>query len=157
MGFVPKRVHSPSDFELIDTEHARKKYISEQFASAMAALSLDHGMKHGDNATTAATAAAALQLPPEEKQKKMAVNLIRANINGSLLPLEQRLGDDKLRIPEFILRPPPLTAADHVRYSARYPTVKWRVATPAEEYKIVQGQDEDDEEIWSEPTAMDID
>lgn len=126
-----KRVHSPSEYDLLTSEHARKKYITEQFAREMAAMSLsqqdqwqhyNHFTPAPAPAPTTATSAinptmdttppspSSSSSPQEQPEKSLDkddqdISLVKTKVNGTYLPLEQRPGDEKLRIPDFILHP----------------------------------------------------
>lgn len=122
-----KRVHSPSEYDLLTSEHARKKYITEQVAREMAAMSLsqqDQWQHYNQftqappppppptQTTTATMNTTPSAPPPPQQQPKESlskedqdINLVKTKVNGTYLPLEQRPGDEKLRIPDFILHP----------------------------------------------------
>lgn len=120
-----KRVHSPSEYDLLTSEHARKKYITEQVAREMAAMSLSQQdqWQHYNQftqappspppQTTTATMNTTPSAPPPPQQqpkeslskKDQDISLVKTKVNGTYLPLEQRPGDEKLRIPDFILHP----------------------------------------------------
>lgn len=122
-----KRVHSPSEYDLLTSEHARKKYITEQFAREMAAMSLSQQdqWQHYNHFTppppTTTTATSAINPtmdttppsspPPQQhleqslKKDDQDISLVKTKVNGTYLPLEQRPGDERLRIPDFILHP----------------------------------------------------
>ncbi|CDS03261.1 hypothetical protein LRAMOSA00663 [Lichtheimia ramosa] len=160
-----KRVHSPSEYDLLTSEHARKKYITEQVAREMAAMSLsqqDQWQHYNQftqappppppQTTTATTNTTPSAPPPPQQQPKESlskedqdINLVKTKVNGTYLPLEQRPGDEKLRIPDFILHP---NRIQNVRDFARYtPPVKWRLATPNEELNVNNPAEEIEEDL----------
>lgn len=140
-------MHSPTEYDLLQTEHARKKYITEQFAAAMANMSLRDNVQsessssilsrkdqrsymdiclHARNTEQYTPSSSWNPRPPtpepdviettdngkkqqQQQQKRLNIdlkhtNLVEARVNGSVLPMESKPGEKKLRIPDFILR-----------------------------------------------------
>ncbi|KAI7874990.1 hypothetical protein K492DRAFT_211216 [Lichtheimia hyalospora FSU 10163] len=169
-----KRVHSPSEYDLLTSEHARKKYITEQVVREMAAMSLsqqDQWQHHNHftqappppppplptTTTSTMDTMPSLPPPPQPQPKESLckddqdINLVKTKVNGTYLPLEQRPGDDKLRIPDFILHP---SRIQNVQDFARYaPPVKWRLATPNEELDVNYPTEEIEEDLDNDITS----
>ncbi|KAL0092448.1 hypothetical protein J3Q64DRAFT_1829961 [Phycomyces blakesleeanus] len=81
--------------------------------------------------------------------------LVEANVNGSLLLMEMRPGEKKLRIPEFVLNPP--TELGEGQSSLPYKYYLETLEKPV--FHSIQEKPSSDQEIREEPTNsyMDID
>lgn len=123
-----KRIPSPTDYDRLGSEHARKKYISEQFARDIAALSLGNepaqrqqgGWLPSSAEAVMADATVSLpqsatqypelnESPPKDRDLHVQVEktaLVSTHVNGAVLPMEQKGTDGELVIPTFILRNP---------------------------------------------------
>ncbi|KAL1929713.1 hypothetical protein VTP01DRAFT_1851 [Rhizomucor pusillus] len=151
-----KRMHSPTEYDLLQTEHARKKYITEQFAAAMANMSLRDNVQKQHTPSSSWNPRPPTPEPDviettdngkkqqQQQQKRLNIdlkhtNLVEARVNDSVLPMESKPGEKKLQIPDFILRPQ-RSAKDVVRYNQ----LTWRYATPEEEQEINKEASEDE-------------
>ncbi|KAG2217564.1 hypothetical protein INT45_006731 [Circinella minor] len=178
-----KRVHSPTDYGSLTTDQARKKYISEQFAEQLNAMSLYNNSNQKQSSPTANfdLSIARQQEQQDRNQDPMSItsetentkdwtrtNMVQTNVHGNMLPFEQRPGESKLRIPDFLLQPTTSSSSgiSDVRDLVKYSPLTWRHATAAEEAEInsncpTETNDSDDEDNIQydelDDSAMDID
>ncbi|ORZ03748.1 hypothetical protein BCR43DRAFT_510764 [Syncephalastrum racemosum] len=173
-----KRIPSPTDYDRLSSEHARKKYISEQFARDIAALSLNsepaqpqHEVwQPGQEEEAAMTDTTPVTQsipqyfelnhgPTKDRDLHVQVEktaLVGTHMNGVVLPMAE-MGDGKLVIPDFILREPTHPSSCD---TLLYRDFSWRYATAEEERKINDkrhDEESDDDGTVEDPNAMDID
>ncbi|KAI9278853.1 hypothetical protein BDA99DRAFT_554453 [Phascolomyces articulosus] len=173
-----KRVHSPTEYDLLTTDQARKKYITEQFAEQMEAMSLN-----GSNGGGGGGNAPSLIFPDPPTQPNnndplsitssfdnnimkdwTRTNLVQTRVHGTMLPFEQRPGESKLRIPEFLLQASSSSSKPEARDFVGYNPLAWRTATASEEAEVNStapiASDIDNNypyELQNESSAMEID
>ncbi|KAI9490651.1 hypothetical protein BDB00DRAFT_836755 [Zychaea mexicana] len=138
-----KRVHSPTEYGLLETDQARKKYISEQFAEKMGAMSLNSNppstpfshQYQQQQQQQSGDAPMSIAMPSIDSRKdETKTNLVQTHVYGTMLPFEQRPGESKLRIPEFLLRPS--SGCPEARDLVTYSPLSWRPATVSEEAEV---------------------